>query len=201
MGELGIMPGDGFERIEDIEGRDLAGMKYIHPLADEVPMQAELEAEQPKVHTILLSKEYVSEGEGVGMVHTAPGHGPEDFEVGMANGIPIFSPVGIDGHYTEEAGVFEGNLVFDMNDDIIAKLEAKGTLVRKAPIEHEYAHCWRCKSKLIYQATEQWFFNTSSLSDDMRKANDEIYWVPDHSGHVQFDSWLKNLRRLKTVNI
>ena len=191
---LTLNANDGFSYGERYTGYDLEGKRYIHPLADEVPRQAELEKEQSKVHTILLSREYVQESGGSGMVHTAPGHGPEDFEVGMENDIPVFSPVDMTGTYTEEGGQFEGKMVHKTNDEIIALLKAKGTLVHAESIVHEYAHCWRCNSKLVYRATEQWFFKTSALKKEMLKENEEIYWVPKVAGANNFKSWLSNLQ-------
>jgi isoleucyl-tRNA synthetase len=190
MGEMGLK----FKIVERMKGEDLAGRRYIHPLAEEVPYQAELEKQCDKVHTIILSKEYVSEGEGVGLVHTAPGHGPEDFEVGVSYGIPVFNPVDARGIYTPEAGVFTGKFVFDMNEEIVQLLEKKGTLLRQAKVEHEYAHCWRCKSKLVYRATEQWFFKTTALKDQMLKENAEILWIPKHAGDTTFQAWLENIQ-------
>jgi isoleucyl-tRNA synthetase len=185
---------DGFEYGERYTGLDLEGKKYIHPLADEVPRQAELEKEQAKVHTIVLSREYVQEAGGSGMVHTAPGHGPEDFEVGIENGIPIFSPVDMRGEYTEEAGKYVGKYVHEVNQQIIDELTEKGTLVHAEKIIHEYAHCWRCKTKLVYRATGQWFFKTSALREKMLAANEEIYWIPEFAGKTNFKNWLTSLQ-------
>ncbi|MHA1197662.1 MAG: class I tRNA ligase family protein [Promethearchaeota archaeon] len=180
--------------VEEFYGEELEGKRYIHPLIEEVPYQEELEKECEKVHTIIMSEEYVSASEGVGLVHTAPGHGPEDFEVGVANGIPIFNPVNIHGIYTKKAGKFAGKFVFDANKEILDILKEKGTLVLTSEIEHEYAHCWRCDSKLVYRATNQWFFKTESLVSDLLKENESIYWVPDWAGKRWFKSWLTTLK-------
>jgi isoleucyl-tRNA synthetase len=194
--KLGLTRGakDGFEYGRRFNGIELEGKRYIHPLAEEVPEQAKLEKIQSKVHTILLSEEFVQEGEGVGLVHTAPGHGPEDFEVGVRNGIPVFSPVDMRGCYTEEAGKYVGKYVHDVNQEIMDLLKTKGTLIAIDDIEHEYAHCWRCKTKLVYRATEQWFFKTSSLIPEMLKENEQILWVPDYAGNVNFKLWITNLQ-------
>ena len=189
-GELGYT----YKIVQDYIGEDLEGMKYIHPLIDEVPYQKELEKESEKVHTIILSDEYVSASEGVGLVHSAPGHGPEDFEVGVANNIPVFNPVDIRGIYTKEAGIYEGKFVFDANTEILDLLQKKGTLIFTSEIEHEYAHCWRCDSKLVYRATNQWFFKTESLVPELLEKNSEIYWVPDWAGNRWFKSWLSTLK-------
>jgi len=189
-GELGYK----YKIVEDIQGEELEGKKYIHPLLEEVPYQKELAKKSDKMHTVVLSEEYVSASEGVGLVHSAPGHGPEDFEVGVANNIPIFNPVDIKGVYTEEAGKFEGKGVFDANKEILELLDKKGTLILTNEIEHEYAHCWRCDSKLVYRATNQWFFKTESLSPELLKMNEDIYWIPDWAGNRWFKSWLTTLK-------
>ncbi|MFX1569943.1 MAG: isoleucine--tRNA ligase [Promethearchaeota archaeon] len=189
-GELGYK----YKIVESYKGEDLEGMKYIHPLLEEVPFQKELEKQSDTVHSIILSEEYVSASEGVGLVHSAPGHGPEDFEVGVANNIPVFTPVNIRGEYTKEAGKFKGRFVFDTNKEILDLLKQKGTLILTNEIEHEYAHCWRCDSKLVYRATNQWFFKTEKLVPDLLEKNEEIYWVPDWAGNRWFKSWLTSLK-------
>jgi len=189
-GELGYK----YKIVEDFQGEELEGKKYVHPLLEEVPYQKELAKKSDKMHSIVLSEEYVSVSEGVGLVHSAPGHGPEDFEVGVANNIPIFNPVDIKGVYTKEAGKFEGESVFDANIEILELLDKKGTLILTSEIEHEYAHCWRCDSKLVYRATNQWFFKTESLSPELLKMNEEIYWIPDWAGNRWFKSWLTTLK-------
>ncbi|MFX0005716.1 MAG: isoleucine--tRNA ligase [Promethearchaeota archaeon] len=189
-GELGYK----YKIVEDFYGEELEGKKYIHPLLDEVPFQRELAKQSEKIHSIILSEEYVSASEGVGLVHTAPGHGPEDFEVGVANNIPIFNPVNIRGVYKKEAGKFEGMYVFDANKKILELLKEKGMLILTREIEHEYAHCWRCDSKLVYRATNQWFFKTESLIPKLLEKNEEIYWIPDWAGNRWFKSWLTTLK-------
>ncbi|MFW9938401.1 MAG: isoleucine--tRNA ligase [Candidatus Thorarchaeota archaeon] len=189
-GELGYK----YKIVEDFKGEDLEGMKYIHPLLEEVPYQEELGKQNNKVHSIILSSEYVSASEGVGLVHSAPGHGPEDFEVGVANNIPVFTPVNIRGIYTKEAGKFAGKFVFDTNEQILELLKEKGTLILTNEIEHEYAHCWRCDSKLVYRATNQWFFKTENLVPELLEKNSEIYWIPDWAGNRWFKSWLSTLK-------
>jgi len=190
QGELGFK----FKKVEEFLGEDLKGKKYIHPLLDEVPYQNELAKMSDTVHTIILSEEYVSASEGVGLVHSAPGHGPEDFEVGVANNVPVFNPVDIRGVYTKEGGIFEGKYVFDANEEILDILREKGTLIQTGELEHEYAHCWRCNTKLVYRATEQWFFKTESLISEMLEKNKEIFWIPDWAGNRWFHSWLSALR-------
>ncbi|MCJ7650673.1 MAG: class I tRNA ligase family protein, partial [Candidatus Lokiarchaeota archaeon] len=112
----------------------------------------------------------------------------------MANNIPVFTPVNIRGIYTKEAGKFEGKFIFDANQEILDLLKEKGTLLHTSDIEHEYAHCWRCDSKLVYRATNQWFFKTESLIPELLEKNEEILWVPEWAGNRWFKSWLSTLK-------
>jgi isoleucyl-tRNA synthetase len=159
-----------------------------------VPHQVELRESNDKVHTIVLSDEYVTLDQGTGCVHTAPGHGPQDFEVGQREGLPIFCPVTSDGRFTEEGGKYTGKPLKEANETILADLKRKGLLAYQGTIEHEYAHCWRCKNPLIFRATDQWFLRVSALREEMIAKNESIRWVPDWAGHTWFKNWLKNLQ-------
>ncbi|MBI3074297.1 MAG: isoleucine--tRNA ligase [Deltaproteobacteria bacterium] len=120
--------------------------------------------------------------EATGCVHTAPGHGEEDYAVGRAYGLEPYAPVDKDGRYTDEAGEWAGQGVFDANAKIIARLVDRGALLNRpeATIEHQYAHCWRCKKPVIYRATEQWFISmaTNNLRTQSLAAIDETRWIP-----------------------
>jgi len=183
------------ENIETFKGDRLEGVRYVHPLLDEVPKQKEFFGQNPKVHSIIMSKEFVSAEEGTGLVHCAPGHGPEDYQVGFVeNGLPAFSPLDEQGKYTEEGGIYEGMYVFDANQVIIDKLKEKGTLLVETTIEHEYAHCWRCHTPLVYRVMDQWYLKTGPLSDRMLEENAKINWVPNFAGDKTFYQWLKGLQ-------
>ncbi|MHA1684148.1 MAG: isoleucine--tRNA ligase [Promethearchaeota archaeon] len=189
--EVGVFP----EIIETFTGDVLEGMRYIHPLLDEVPIQKEFFKENEKVHSIILTTEFVSATEGTGLVHCAPGHGPEDYHVAhVENGIVPFSPVNEEGKYFDEGGIFAGKNVFDANGEIIDILKKKGTLIVANDVEHEYAHCWRCKSPLVFRVLDQWYLKTNTLSKKMMAVNDEIHWVPDFAGDKNFTNWLENLQ-------
>ncbi|MGI5881341.1 MAG: isoleucine--tRNA ligase [Syntrophomonadaceae bacterium] len=115
---------------------------------------------------------------GTGCVHTAPGHGEDDFYVGRAYGLEVISPVDNSGRFTEEAGQFKGLLVHDANKDIIAELEKRNLLLKASRIEHQYPYCWRCKHPIIYRATEQWFASIEGFRQDALKAIDSVRWIP-----------------------
>ncbi|MBD3186547.1 isoleucine--tRNA ligase, partial [Candidatus Bathyarchaeota archaeon] len=191
QGQLGEFP----EILETFTGDKLAGLRYIHPLLDEVPVHEKYFKEHEEVHSILLTTEFVSASDGTGLVHCAPGFGPEDYHVAhVEHGIPAFSPVGEDGAYEPEAGEYAGMNVFDANPRIINLLEEKGTLAAKSELEHEYAHCWRCKSPLVYRVLDQWYLKTNTLSSRMIEENKKINWVPNFAGDKNFSNWLENLQ-------
>ncbi|MGS0764746.1 isoleucine--tRNA ligase [Syntrophomonas curvata] len=115
---------------------------------------------------------------GTGCVHTAPGHGEDDFIVGKEYGLEVISPVDNSGRFTEEAGQFEGLLVHDANKDVIAELEKRNLLLKASRIEHQYPYCWRCKHPIIYRATDQWFASIEGFRQDALKAIDSVRWIP-----------------------
>src|SRR5947209_5078923 len=128
------------------------------------------------------------------MVHTDPGHGEEDFEVGTKYGLPPFSPVDQSGRFTNEAGKYAGLLVRDANRVIIEDLRAKNLLWKEETIEHSYPHCWRCKTALILRATDQWFVKVTSIKKKMLSENQKVRWVPEWAGSKRFHDWLEGAR-------
>ena len=182
-----------YEIIKTVKGQDLVGLAYDYILADEIPKQMEFDAEIEKVHTILPG-DHVELGEGTGLVHTAPGHGPDDFEVGHANGLPIFCPVGEDGCFTEEAGKYDGKFTKDENQQIIEDLQAKNLMYHVETIEHRYGVCWRCKTPIIYRATKQWFLKVTDIKQKMLDEIGKVEWVPKWAGEGRFYDWVDNAR-------
>jgi len=183
-----------YKVIEEVKGSDLVGLRYEHPLVDEVPRQAKFHQESTKTHSIVPSDEYVTLEQGTGLVHMAPGHGPQDFEVGEREGIPIYCPVTLSGTFSEEGGKYARMKVQNASEVILMDLRKKGLLIHQDTIEHEYAHCWRCGSPLIYLATDQWFLRVSDLRHEIIKRNEDIRWIPDWAGHTWFRNWVQNLR-------
>jgi len=145
-------------------GSELEGVVFQHPFLDR---------ESP----IVLGG-HVTLEQGTGCVHTAPGHGQEDFEVGEKYGLPIICPVDHSGRFTEEGGIFAGQFVFDANVPVIKELAAKGKLLGKGSLKHQYAHCWRCKSPIIYRATEQWFASVEDFRKEALEAIKNVQWIP-----------------------
>ncbi|MCS3924499.1 isoleucine--tRNA ligase [Methanosalsum natronophilum] len=175
-----------YEIIETILGVDLTGYSYEHPLSDIIPKQSEFE------HNIYLA-EFVT-AENSGCVHIAPGHGLDDFEVGVKHNLPIFCPVDHEGLYTEDVGKYAGLNVKEANSTIIDDLEARQKLISQTSIQHRYGHCWRCKSSIIYLATVQWFIKVSEMKEDMLEEIKNVEWTPEWAGSSRFKDWIEGAR-------
>ncbi|MSP38851.1 MAG: isoleucine--tRNA ligase [Deltaproteobacteria bacterium] len=124
--------------------------------------------------------DYVTQDQGTGCVHIAPGHGQEDYEVGMRYGLPVMAPVDPQGRFTAEAGDLQGESVFKADPRIVQKLIEHNALLKEDKLSHSYPHCWRCKKPVIFRATEQWFISmeTNGLRDQALRAIDEVKWIP-----------------------
>ncbi len=163
-------------------GSELSGLQYLSPLEGAIEKQKEFR----KYHKVVMAEELVTINEGSGLVHIAPGHGLEDYLVGKREKIPIFSPVGEQGEYTGEAGKYSGLVVQEQaNKAILADLKAGGSLLHHAQITHSYPHCWRCDTKLIYIATEQWFINIQRVKKRLIRENRKVSWHPAEASKWQ----------------
>jgi isoleucyl-tRNA synthetase len=152
--------------VRTMKGRELEGLVFTHPLED-----------RP---TPLFLADHVSTGEGTGVVHTAPGHGAEDFAVGREHGLEIYNPVGPDGVFLEGTPGYAGNHIWDANPRIVDDLDARDLLLDRGEVVHSYPHCWRCKNPVIFRATVQWFLSLDH-ADLRRRALEEIgkvRWIP-----------------------
>ena len=129
--------------------------------------------------TIILAR-HVTLDAGTGCVHTAPGHGREDYDVGLDYNLDIYSPVDDDARFADDVEFFKGMFVFDANSAVTAKLTELGTLISKGSVEHTYPHCWRCKEPVILRATEQWFISmeNTGLRQKALKCIDQVTWIP-----------------------
>ncbi len=166
---LACMSVFGIERYEILDtfnGGVLEGLKCRHPLYDR--------------ESLVLLAPYVTLEAGTGCVHTAPGHGREDYESGLRYGLDIYSPVDDEGKFTKDVEYFAGMFVFDANGHVIKKLEEAGNLVHQEQFSHSYPHCWRCKQPVIFRSTPQWFI--SMEKNDLRRktleAIDQVTWLP-----------------------
>ena len=179
-----------FEVADDIIGKKMLGWKYVHPFKDEVPWHQEHNEEY--MHAIVTGK-HVTVDDGTGLVHTAPGFGPDDFGVAKEFDVPVLAPVTSDGKFTDEVPMFKGRYVFDTNEDVPRLLKEKGLLVYEEEIEHEYPHCWRCDTPLIYLAdSTQWFLKMTGVRDNLVEQNKTVDWIPKWAGTGRFGDWLAN---------
>ncbi|MEO2068251.1 MAG: isoleucine--tRNA ligase, partial [Desulfurobacteriaceae bacterium] len=157
------------EVVKTIKGKDLEGVEYIHPFID-------------RKGKVVLA-DYVAADTGTGLVHIAPGHGEEDYQVGLKYGLPILVPVDDYGRFTEEVPEWlKGLSIWEGNKVIIEKLKEIGNLLFAGTIEHSYPHCWRCKGKVIFRATPQWFISMDKGSPTLRetalKEIEKVEWIP-----------------------
>jgi isoleucyl-tRNA synthetase len=148
------------------KGKDLEHMTYRHPLFDR---------ESP----VVVGGDYITTESGTGLVHTAPGHGQEDYIVGQRYGLPILAPVDDNGNFTQEAGQFAGlNVLGDGNQAVIDALAAAGSLLKEEPYQHKYPYDWRTKKPTIFRATEQWFASVEGFREEALKAIASVKWIP-----------------------
>ncbi|MCL5680312.1 MAG: isoleucine--tRNA ligase [Candidatus Marsarchaeota archaeon] len=170
--------------IEEFYGSELEGMEYANPLEQFVPKQKELR----KYHKVVASGELVTMDDGTGLVHIAPGHGLDDYNLGKKLGLPIFSPVAGNAEYTEDAGKYVHLKVpEEANKAVMDDLKSLGVLLYKGSITHSYPHCWRCDSKLIFIATPQWFFNVAKVKSKVLSENGKVIWHPKEAQQWQAD--------------
>ena len=149
-----------------LSGKDLEHCTYKHPLFD-------------RESQVLIGGDYITTESGTGLVHTAPGHGQEDYGVGMRYGLPILSPVDDKGNFTAEAGQFAGlNVLKEGNEAIITALQEKGCLLKEAAYVHKYPYDWRTKKPTIFRATEQWFASVKGFREAALEAIASVKWIP-----------------------
>ncbi len=162
MEEAGITD---YQVVAAIKGSELEYMKTQHPFLDR--------------ESLLIVGEHVTLESGTGCVHTAPGHGVDDYNVCRNYPeIPVICPVNGDGVLTDEAGQFAGLTTDHANKKIAIYLDEKGSLFALKKIIHQYPHCWRCKSPILFRATDQWFCSVDDFKDDAVKAINEVEWIP-----------------------
>ncbi len=168
--KFGLIDSDGDQGLlvhGIIAGRDLAGSKYAHPLAD-------------RTSDIVIGGDYINTLSGTGLVHTAPGHGLDDYATGMKHGLPLLSPVDDAGKFTIEAGAeFVGlDVLGDGNTAVISSLKARGVLIKELLYTHKYPYDWRTKKPTIVRATEQWFASLTGFQPEVVAAIDSVQWIP-----------------------
>lgn len=176
-----------YELLSTLSAEQMQELSYSHPLEGLVPRQKEIS------HRVYAA-DFVT-AENTGCVHIAPGHGLEDYELGLEHHLEIFCPVGEDGRYTAQAGEkYQGLYVKEADSEVIADLEERGRLLSQGRLAHRYGHCWRCKTPIIFIATSQWFLRISDLRDRMLEEVSRVAWYPEWAGSSRFSDWIKNAR-------
>ncbi|AZL15574.1 isoleucine--tRNA ligase [Rickettsiales endosymbiont of Stachyamoeba lipophora] len=179
--ELGEEP----KILQEFLGAELENLSYT-PLFDYF-------AEQPHAFRILLG-DFVVEGDGTGIVHIAPGFGEDDQNLCEKNGIKLVCPVDNAGRFDSRVHDFKGMQVFEANDEIIKALKIKGSWLRTDQYLHNYPHCWRTDTPLIYKAVPSWYVEVTKFKDRMVELNAQINWIPGHIKEGLFGKWLENAR-------
>ncbi len=165
LASIGLEQGD-VKILHRFRGGEIEGLHAVHPFLDR--------------KSLLVQAPYVTLDAGTGCVHTAPGHGLEDYETGLRYGLDIYSPVDDNGRFTKDVPEYAGMNVFDANPGIVDLLKKRGMLVASETMEHSYPHCWRCKRPVIFRATAQWFISMEKqgLRAKALEAIDQVEWIP-----------------------
>jgi len=170
--------------LERRPGSGLVGMRYRSPLEDLIETQRTMPHRVVEADFVTL--------ENTGLVHIAPGHGWDDYLVGVREGLPFLCPVDEGGVFTAEAGEFAGRPIREANVDV---LEALGDrLLARAEVVHRYGHCWRCKTPIIFRATSQWFLRIPDVKERMLEEIANVEWYPDWAGSARFYDWVRDAR-------
>jgi len=174
--------GEGYEILEELKGRDLEYIEY-EQLMDFV--------KPDKKAFYVTCADYVTTEDGTGIVHIAPAFGEDDYKVGRQYQLPVLQPVAENGKYTDTP--WKGQFVMDADLDIIKWLKAEGKLFKKEKVVHNYPHCWRCKTPLLYYAKPSWYIEMTKIKDRLIENNNGVEWYPDYVGEKRFGNWLENL--------
>lgn len=174
--------GDDVEVLAKYKGKDLEYMEYEQLIPA-------LKVDKKAFY--VTCDEYVTAEDGTGIVHIAPAFGEDDAKVGQKYNLPYLNPVGEDGKYTD--GPWKGKLVFDADKEVIAYLKEEGKLFKKQKMVHNYPHCWRCDSPLIYYSKPSYYLKVTAIKDKIIKANKKVHWYPSYVGEKRFGNWLENM--------
>ena len=174
--------GDDYETLETYKGSDLEYTEYEQLL----PFLS-----VDKHAFYVTCDNYVTMEDGTGIVHLAPAFGADDANVGKKYGLPYLNPVGEDGCYTD--GPWKGMRVFDADEVVIKYLKENDKLFKKQRMVHNYPHCWRCDTPLLYYSKPSFYLEVTKIKDKIIEANKTVHWFPEYVGEKRFGNWLENL--------
>ena len=189
LGKLATEDTPAYTVLETYKGTDLKGKKYV-PL---FKCAGDSAKKQNKEAHFVTCDNYVTMSDGTGIVHIAPAFGEDDARVGRENDLPFIQFVDGKGNMTEETD-YAGLFVKDADKPILVDLEKQGLLFDAPKFEHDYPHCWRCDTPLIYYARESWFIKMTDVKDNLIKNNNTINWIPESIGKGRFGDWLENVQ-------
>ena len=179
---LGTVLGDEAEVLGSMPGSSLAGVRYQRPF--------EL-VDIPDAHFVITA-DYVTTEDGTGLVHQAPAFGAEDLAACRRHNLPVVNPVGPDGHFLADVGLVGGAFFKDADPILVADVRQRGLLFKSLNYEHQYPHCWRCHTPLMYYAQLSWYIRTTAKRAELQRENERTNWYPEHIKHGRFGDWLNN---------
>ena len=182
-----VFPNKNYKVLKEFYGRELVELQYENPMKDLLPIQWNINGK------IILSTEFVSLEEGTGLVHIAPGHGPEDYQLGLEYKLPVLSPIDESGKFTEDTGFLKGKNAKEANELVLEKLRERSFLYKETNITHSYPCCWRCDEELIYRTGEEWFISSEKIKPKLIEEAKKVKWYPDWTQKSMLD-WLTNLK-------
>ncbi len=174
--------GEEYKVLEEYKGTDLEYMEYEQLIPS---------LEVNKKAFFVTCDNYVTMTDGTGIVHIAPAFGEDDSKVGKKYNLPYLNPVGEDGKYTD--GIWKGINVFDADLEVIKYLKENDKLFKKQKVKHNYPHCWRCGTPLLYYSKPSFYLEVTKLKDKIIEANKKVNWYPSYVGEKRFGNWLENL--------
>ncbi len=179
-----VLGADNYEVIEEMKGKDLEYIEYEQLMPFIKP---------DKKAFFVTCADYVTIEDGTGIVHTAPAFGEDDYNTGRRYGLPVVNPVDEQGKYTETP--WKGRFVMEdgLDVDIIKWLAGENKIFAKEKIVHNYPHCWRCGTPLVYYAKPSWYIEMTKLKDELVANNNSVNWFPDFVGEKRFGNWLENV--------
>ena len=179
-----VLGEDKYTVLEELKGKDLEYIEYEQ-------LMPFVEVDQKAF--FVTCGDYVTTEDGTGIVHTAPAFGEDDYNTGRKYGLPVVNPVDEEGKYTDTP--WAGRFVMDegLDVDIIKWLAKEDKLYDKAKVDHNYPHCWRCSTPLVYYAKPSWYIEMTKLKDQLVENNNKVNWFPDYVGEKRFGNWLENV--------
>jgi isoleucyl-tRNA synthetase len=185
--ELVALLGEEVTIKETVKGKDLEGIHYQPPFGKTL-----FEDDAPAaLHSVVLA-DYVTTEDGTGIVHQSPAFGAEDLQVCRKYGLPVVNPVQADGHFAPHTPLVAGQFFKKADKDIVKDLKKREILFKELAYEHQYPHCWRCHTPLMYYAQPSWYIRTTQIKDALLRENEKTNWFPNTIKHGRYGDWLNN---------